>query len=156
MPRGSCGAARDGERRVPRGREDAFPVFPRPGLVLAGPGGGAGAATGAGEMGGLELRRGGPGRAEWGGGAQVTYGEGMAPRGAGRTTGGVGDWAYVLAAFPLFLTRPMPRYSPIAELSPLVPWGPGPSVGGGCRPVPPPETAVVEAAGEAQAESGGL
>ncbi|XP_027450362.1 peroxisomal biogenesis factor 5 isoform X4 [Zalophus californianus] len=33
----------------------------------------------------------------------------MPPRGAGRTTRGLGDWAYVLAAFPLFLTRPVPR-----------------------------------------------
>lgn len=65
---------------------------------------------------------------------------------------GLGDRAYALAAFPLFIACPMPGYSPIAELS----WGFGPSVGGDRRPVSLPGTAVVEAAGEGQAESGGL
>lgn len=137
----------------PRGREDIFRVFPFPCLVLAGPG----TATGAREMGwsgapeGWALT-GGPG-----GGAQLTVGEGLAPGGAFPTTGSVGDWYYCQAAFSLFPARQIPRYSPVAKLSPRISWSPGPSVVGGCRPVlPPPETAVMEASGEAPAGSSGL
>lgn len=80
----------------------------------------------------------------------------MGPHGARQTTGNVEDWRYGQMAFPFFPVPPMLRYSLVAELSPVVSWGLGPFVGSGCRPVPSPESAVMEAAGEAQAESGGL
>lgn len=116
---------------------------------------------------GLELR---PGRGSWGGPQRGRAGLGSAERrrGSGDRRGGngpqrcspggsgVGAWAHGRGVSPLFLAPPVPQHSPLAELSLVVPRGPGPSVGGGYRPVPPPGTAVAEAAGEAQAESGGL
>lgn len=80
----------------------------------------------------------------------------MGPHGARQTTGNVGDWHYGQAAFLFFPVPSMLRYSQVAELSPVVSWDLGPSVGSGCRPVPPPESAVMEAAGEAHDQSGGL
>lgn len=80
----------------------------------------------------------------------------MALGGGRRKAGGVGDQACSPTAFPLFLAQPMPPYSPAGGIVLCTAWGPGPSSGGGSRPVQPLETAVVLAAGEAQAESGGL
>lgn len=80
----------------------------------------------------------------------------MAPMRCSPGDRGVGAWTDCPAACPLFLARPVSAYSSAEEWSPLVPWGPGPSVGGRSPSVPLPETAVVEAAGEAPAERGSL
>lgn len=80
---------------------------------------------------------------------------GNGPQRCSRETEVGGNWAYGPAASPLSLSRLILPYSPGAELSlgslgsRLLPWG-------SQAPVPPPETAVVEVTGEAQAESGGF
>ncbi|KAJ8790920.1 hypothetical protein J1605_021014 [Eschrichtius robustus] len=55
-----------------------------------------------------------------------------------------------------FLVFPQPSRCPRGSRGAELEQRPGPVCGGRLPPAPPPETAVVEAAGEAQAESGGL